>query len=26
MPPEVIVEHIQRSLGKSVATLAGRGS
>jgi len=26
MPPEVIVEHIQRALGKSVATLAGRGS
>jgi pyruvate ferredoxin oxidoreductase alpha subunit len=26
MPPEVIVEHIQRTLGKSVATLAGRGS
>ena len=26
MPPEVIVEHIQRTLGKSVATLAARGS
>ncbi len=26
MPPEVIVEHIQRALGKSVATLAARGS
>jgi pyruvate ferredoxin oxidoreductase alpha subunit len=26
MPPEVIVEHIQKTLGRHVATLAGRGS